>query len=89
MAIQPIRMFEQRVPDQSRESNERSQVVPATYSQDQMLDEVFGSGINSRAISTLRKPVNAEPFTTFQDDGQGLAETSVLIRLIKNQNKVQ
>ena len=54
-----------------------------------MLDEVFGSGINSRAISTLRTPANAEPFTTFQDGVKGLAETSVLIRLIKNQNKVQ
>ena len=81
-------MFEPRVPDQSSESNERSPVVPGTYSQDQMLDEVFGSGINSRAISTLRTPVNAEPSTTFQD-GAGSAETSVLIRLIKNQNKVQ
>ena len=52
--------------------------MPGAYSQDQMLDEVFGSGagVNRGAIRNSRKPVNA--------DQDALAETSVLIRLIKN-----
>ena len=55
MAIQPIKMFEQAAPDQSSaESHERPTPAPGAYSQDLLLDEVFGSG-NKRA-SVSRKP---------------------------------
>ena len=48
-------MFEQAAPDQSSaECHERPSPAPGAYSQDLLLDEVFGSG-NKRA-SVSHKP---------------------------------